>query len=58
MIPLLLLVLALADQSVNVTTIEFRTMESCESAAIVIEREYASLNARAICIDRSIEVQK
>jgi hypothetical protein len=55
MIPILLISFSIAGLQPVIEQIQFRTMESCESAAKLIEREYASLNAKAICIDRSVE---
>ena len=56
MTPILLLILTIisADESVIIETeqIQFRTIESCESEAIRLERELSEYNTRAICVNR------
>lgn len=54
----LILILSLSTSQcaeLKIEQIQFRTIESCYSAALRIERDLSQYNARAICIDRSAE---
>lgn len=59
MTPILILVIALIQEGdlpvITTEQIQFRTIGSCEFAAQQLERELSIYNAKAICIDRSIE---
>ena len=57
MMPILILVLSLTTPHGTQLTVEqipFRTMESCDAAALRLERDLGTYNAVALCIDRSV----
>lgn len=55
MIPILLLLISLNGKDVVVQQIQFRTLDSCQAAAAILERDLVRYNAMAVCIDRSTE---